>query len=304
MERREFIKYLSGGVVLLYAGRSLPLSAKAEGKSVRFGIVTDSHYADIDYKGSRFYRDSIPKMREAIDCFNRSDLDFIIELGDLKDMANGNDPAKTLEYLDRIEEEFQKFRGPVYHVLGNHDMDCISKEEFLEHAGNHGKARFKSYYSFDIKDFHFIVLDPNFNEDMSPYCRGNFKWTSAWIPQEQADWLKKDLEDNRNKAVIVFCHQMLDSHSDISPKVCVRNAETIRTILDSHKSVLAVFQGHHHPGHYSMSNGTHYFTLKGMIEKSWPEHNSYATVEIKPDGNIYLKGYKDCPDKEMKNIKD
>ena len=302
MERREFIKAISGGLILLYAGPAVN-AASAAGWKVRFGIITDSHYADIDNKGTRYYRDSIVKVREAVDLFNDSDLDFIIELGDMKDMAPGNDAKETIGYLQNIEKEFRKFHGPVYHVLGNHDMDCLSKEEFLAAVKNHGKADGKAYYAFTSKGVRFIVLDANYNEDMSDYCRGNFKWTSAWIPQEQLDWLESDLKSNKGRPVVIFVHQMLDSFTDVTPKVFVRNAAQVREILENHPQVLAVFQGHHHPGHYSLRNGIHYFTLKGMIEKGWPQHNSYAIVEIQPDGNMILDGYKDCPDIEMLKTK-
>lgn len=85
--------------------------------------------------------------------------------------------------------------------------------------------------------------------------------------------------------------------ADVRPQVCVGNAAEIREIIDAHPNVLAVFQGHHHPGHYSWKNGTHYLTFQGMIENAFPEHNSYAVVEIKQDGDIIVEGYKDCPDR-------
>lgn len=302
MERRNFIKAISGGLVLLYAGSAVNAAPSGRKRSVRFGIITDSHYADIDNRQTRHYRESIAKVREAVDCFNDADLDFIIELGDLKDMAPGGNPAETISFLKQIEKELQKYKGPVYHVLGNHDMDCLSKEEFLAEVRNYGKADGRSYYGFTVKGIRFIVLDANYNEDMSDYCRGNFKWTSAWIPKEQLDWLETELRDNQNRPVVVFIHQMLDSFTDVTPKVFVRNADQVRERLEKHQKVLAVFQGHHHPGHYSTKNGIHYFTLKGMIEKGWPEHNSYALVEVRPDGNICIDGFKDCPDMNINSF--
>lgn len=302
MDRREFLKCIPGGIIMLSA--SPLLMAKSKGRKVRFGVITDLHYADIETKGSRYYRDSLAKMREAMEHFNNSDLDFIIELGDMKDQAPGGNAGSTLEYLDAIENEFSKFRGPVYHVLGNHDMDCLSKEEFLAHAQSHGKAKGKAYYAFTVKGMRFIVLDANHNKDMSPYCRGNFKWTSAWIPEEQKEWLRSELKANAERPVVVFIHQLLDSFSDISRKVCVGNADEIRDILEQHGQVLAVFQGHHHPGHYSRKSGIHYVTLQGAIEGPWPDRNSFAIVETRPDGSMKLEGWKDCPDMQLYRQKD
>lgn len=56
-----------------------------DGFVARFGIVTDVHYADVDPIATRFYRDSLAKMRQATAHFSGAGCDFIIELGDFKD---------------------------------------------------------------------------------------------------------------------------------------------------------------------------------------------------------------------------
>ena len=248
---------------------------------------------------NRYYRQSIDKMKEAIDTFNKSDLDFIIELGDLKDMGPDKDPVEALGFLDEIEGVFQSFDGPAYHVLGNHDEDCISKAEFLAHTTNPGDCNGKTQYSFKAKGVRCIVLDANFNADMSDYDRGNFDWTSAWLPKEQLEWLDKELASHPKTPTLIFVHQMLDRFSDISKSLCVGNGDEAVAILEKHPQVLAVFQGHHHPGHYSHRNGIHYWTCGGMIESEYPEHNVYAIVEVRPDGSIFIEGFGDCKSSEL-----
>ena len=248
---------------------------------------------------NRYYRQSIDKMKEAIDTFNKSGLDFIIELGDLKDMGPDKDPVEALGFLDEIEGVFQSFDGPAYHVLGNHDEDCISKAEFLAHTTNPGDCNGKTHYSFKAKGVRCIVLDANFNADMSDYDRGNFDWTSAWLPKEQLEWLDKELAAHPKAPTLIFVHQMLDRFSDISKSLCVGNGDEAVAILEKHPQVLAVFQGHHHPGHYSHRNGIHYWTCGGMIESEYPEHNVYAIVEVRPDGSIFIEGFGDCKSSEL-----
>ncbi|MBR6931834.1 MAG: hypothetical protein IKH49_00855, partial [Bacteroidales bacterium] len=115
MERRDFLKFVSGGIIMMPA---LPhLLASCSPRPLRFGMVTDAHYADREMRNNRFYQDSLAKMRDAVAKFNRSDLDFVIELGDLKDMGPDKDPKNALGFLDTIEKTLQGFRGPVYHVL-------------------------------------------------------------------------------------------------------------------------------------------------------------------------------------------
>ena len=212
-------------------------------RPLRFGILTDTHYSDREVGGTRHYRDSLQKMQEAIDEFNRADLDFIIELGDMKDMPKSGDTAQTLRDLDRIEAIFRQFEGATYHALGNHDMDCISKEEFLAHTTNTGRAKGKSYYSFAARGVRCIVLDANFNADLTPYCRGNFKWTSAQIPPEQLKWLEAELAAHANQPTLIFLHQLLDYFSGVNRNVCVSNAAEVVAIIERHPQVLAVFQG-------------------------------------------------------------
>ena len=301
MRRSDFLKYLSSGVLLLTAGH-LPekVVAARKGRRLRFGVITDSHYADREPSGTRYYRDSMLKMQEAIREFNRSGLDFVIELGDMKDTTKDSAAEPTLRFLDAIEREFKRFDGPSYHVLGNHDMDCLTKEEFLAHTTNEGRTTGRSYYSFSARGYRCIVLDDNFNLDGGPYSRGNFDWTKAMIPQEELEWLEQELAAHSKQATLIFVHQMLDSFSTVSRKLCVSNAEKVVEILERNEQVLAVIQGHHHPGHHSQRAGIHYLTLNGMIEKSAPEHNSYAIVEVMPGGDILVEGFRDCPDRVMR----
>ncbi len=299
MDRRDFLKRLSGGILLA----TLPChySCKIPTRSLRFGIVTDIHYADREPWGTRFYKGSIAKLQHAIDLFNKEDLDFIIELGDLKDQNIPGNKEETIGFLKKIESVFKSYKGPSYHVLGNHDMDCISKEDFLQYTSNPGNADKKTYYSFDVRNIRFIVLDANFNEDGTPYDSGNFDWTQAYLPKEQLEWLSLELKKD-DKYVVVFIHQLLDSFSDIYESVCVKNANEVIALLESRKNVLAVFQGHHHEGHYSFRKNIHYCTIKGMIEGELPDNNSFAIVEIHPNYDISISGFYSYACKEMKHF--
>ena len=308
MQRRTFLKTLALGTgTILFAKHYanavdvLPTERKYftnptpgeknEEVVIRFGLVTDSHYADIDTSGSRYYRDSIAKLTEAVNLFNGQELDFIVETGDFKDQ--GSDEAQTILFLQTIEAIYQQFNGPTYHVLGNHDMDALSKTQFLTNVTNTGIASDRSYYSVDMNGVHFVFLDANYNSDGSDYDHDNFNWAYAIIPQAELDWLQQNLAE-ANGPTVVFIHQLLDGVGD----VYVKNAETVRSILEASGKVTAVFQGHHHPGSYNLINGIHYYTLKGMIEGPEPESNSYATVEIFSD-KIIVTGYRNAISKEM-----
>ena len=205
--RREFIKTsaIAGISTLSLTGCFQPSESP---KSLHFGIVTDSHYADTDMRDNRYYRESIDKMTECIDLMNEQKVDFLIELGDFKDQDDPAVEERTIAHLQAIEKVFQKFNGPTYHVLGNHDVDSLSKEQFMENITNTGIKTKSTYYSFDRKGIHFVVLDANFLPDGIPYDHGNFTWNNTVIPQSQLDWLEKDLNETK-LPTITFCHQQL-----------------------------------------------------------------------------------------------
>jgi len=270
------------------------VSSRSRPGTTRFGIVTDSHYADADTIGSRFYRHSLDKLTECVELMNTQKVDFLIELGDFKDQDNPAVEQRTISYLQAVEKIFQQFNGPTYHVLGNHDEDSISKKQFLIHIENTNVSSGRSYYSFDLNGLHFVVLDANYKADGTDYDHGNFDWTDANVPPAELNWLRDDLAAARGP-VIVFIHQPLDGIGN----TYANNAENVRQILEQSGKVLAVFQGHHHPGSYSHIGEIHYYTLKAQVEGPGQENNSYAIIEVRSDRSITVTGYRKAVSKQL-----
>ena len=255
---------------------------------VRFGLVADPHYADIDPAvggDMRHYRESLAKLAETVEAFNRSKVDFVVELGDLKDLTRGRE--ETLAALERIEAVFAKFDGPRYHVAGNHDFDCLSPEEFFSRTPNDGKVRDIGYYSFVRNGVTFIVLDGCYTHDMRHYSRAN-PWTDTNIPPDQMAWLRRELAAAKGH-VVVFCHQRLDPSAD--GRHLVRNATEVRTLLEASGKVRAVIMGHQHCGGEGVVNGIPYYALAAMVTGKGPETNSFAEAAIYPSGAFMVTGF-------------
>ncbi len=300
ISRRAFLRSAAGAL----AGTALgSLSCAPSNQSVRprqpvrFGIVTDCHYADTDPAGTRFYRESLDKLSECVTRMNAEGVDFLIELGDFKDQDRPPVESQTLRHLQTVEAVFRGFAGRRYHVLGNHDMDSLSKRQFLANVENTGIARERSYYSFDVRGLHCVVLDANYRTDGADYDHGNFDWTDANVPAHELDWLKRDLAKARGPAV-VFIHQLLDG----TGSVYVKNAAEVRDILRQSSQVPAVFQGHHHEGAYSHLDGIHYYTLKAVVEGHGPENSSYAVVDVRRDGSLIVTGYRKATTVELAHV--
>jgi alkaline phosphatase len=296
MNRRTFLKASCGvsGLLLCHYPDLLASINSKDKAIVRFGMVTDLHYDNRERNSQSFN-----KFDEAINTFNKRDLNFVIELGDFKDQGENPNRVQTLTFLDEIETEYKKYKGDRYHVLGNHDMDSLSKADFLTHTTNSGKANGKNYYSFVKKGIKFIALDANYNYDSTDYDKNNYDYKKTLIPDHEIVWLKKELDSKY--PIVVFVHQMLDFFSKISDRnTYIKNAAEIIDLFERSQKVLAVFQGHNHAGDYNFRNGIHYLTLNGMIEGHFPENNSFAIVEIDKDLNISIDGFHNCEDKYLK----
>jgi alkaline phosphatase len=81
---------------------------------------------------------------------------------------------------------------------------------------------------------------------------------------------------------------LLDGTGDLY----VKNAAEVRKVLEESGKVLAVFQGHHHPGQYHEIDGIHYYTLKAVLEDHGEENNAYAIVDVQPDRNVIVTGFR------------
>jgi 3',5'-cyclic AMP phosphodiesterase CpdA len=250
--------------------------------TTRVALLTDMHYADKAPAGTRHYRETLAKFEEAAKEFARPEArpDLLIELGDLVDAAES--AAIELEYLRTINDRLSKVCAKRHYVLGNHCVDTLSKEEFLEHVKQQ-----KSYYSFDEGGFHFVILDACFRTDGVPYGRKNFQWTDTQIPDNELSWLEADLKTTE-LPVLVFAHQRLDVNDNHG----VKNNAVVRELLQSDGKVLAVFQGHSHQNDLKTIGGIPYCTLAAMVEGSGEANNSYSLLQLGSSGTVQLKGWR------------
>jgi len=119
------------------------------------------------------------------------DPDFVVIVGDLI-LGGTTDPVLLNREWDAFEEAIEGFTVPVYLLPGNHDTsNQISEDIYVERYG-------KLYYSFDHKGSHFILLD-------SDKCGSVNN-----IVGDQLQWLKADLEQNKNADhIFVLLHKPL-----------------------------------------------------------------------------------------------
>jgi alkaline phosphatase len=286
LSRRAFLQHST----LCLAGFSGIQAAAADAKPLlRIGLMTDLHYADKEPTKTRFYREALAKLDEAVEVMNREKPALVVELGDFIDQADSVE--KEIEWLKTMESHFARLSMPRHYVLGNHCVGTLTKQEFAANTKASG-----GHESFEAGGVTFIILDACFRSDGTPYSRKNFDWKDSNIPASQLSWLESEL----NKAsgpVIVFAHQRLDADKAHA----VQNAAEVRSLLEKSGKVLAVFQGHSHKNDYQQIGGIHYTTLVAMVEGSGAENNGYTMLDVLTDGSLRLNGFRKQTNRDLKH---
>lgn len=261
---------------------------------LKIGLVADPQYADKPTAGSRHYRESLWKLKEAIDSFNYYGVDFVQNLGDIID--------SDWESYDSILPIYEKLQPGIetYHLLGNHEyaIDSTHLKNLLQKL-----SMPDYYYSYSEKGWRFIVLDAT---DYSYYSNmlhdhdarqvdfyfestreksNHHSWNGA-IGKEQQMWIKQQLDsaDLMGQKVILFSHLPIRPLND--PHNLWNDYEII-DLIENRSNVLAFVNGHNHSGGYVYKNGLHFITIHGMVENMT---STYAILEINED-SLVLRGF-------------
>ncbi len=291
VSRRSFLNQ----VAWLGAGIHLGAFKFPHSAGIKIGLVTDSHYADREPANNRYYRQALDKMKEFIQVVNEEGVDLIMHMGDFKDEDPNQRTKDTLDYLRQLEAVYGLFAGPRYHCVGNHDVDSITKSQFLKNIENSDITNSQSYYSFDLKGFHFTVLDANFHRDgRHHFYRAGADWQDTNITGEQMEWLRQDLEST-SLPTLVFCHHPLFEYFRDGLKFHVNQFREVQSIMEKSGKVLSVFQGHVHEERYQRIHDINYYTQNAMVDFSGLENNSFSIVEVQPATTV-VRGFKRVSD--------
>lgn len=258
-----------------------------------FGLIADVQYCDCDPAGTRYYRASLLKLREAVNVLKQESVSFIVNLGDLID--------RDFESYDPVLEIIDSSGLKTYHCTGNHDY---SVEAGLKSQIPVLKSSKNGYYSFNFNVFRMIILNGN---EISTYESDNkvvidqaaalikklkdegainaIDWNGG-ISRDQLLWLESQLKEAeiKNEKVIIFCH------FPIAPENIhnLLNYKEILPVIESNRSAVAWFNGHNHSGNYINLSGVHFVTLKGLVETE--AVGSFATVDVYIN-KLVLKGH-------------
>lgn len=283
MNRRNFIG-LSAAAVSLGPARAAGVEEKP---LLHFGLITDVQYADADPEGERHYRESVPKLKDAVEWLAKRDLPFTLHLGDLID--------RDFSSFDAILPLLTGLGHPVRHLLGNHDYTI----EDAKKAGVAARLDMsQDHYSFTHSGVKFIMLDTN---EVSTYKHPvgtpedqagrklleklvaekslSAKPWNGGVSRKQLAWLDAELTSaDAAKQPVIICghHPLLPEDTHV-----VWNREEVLAVLDKHPCVRAWFNGHNHAGAEIVRNGIPYITFKSLLHE--PGVTAFATIRLFPD---------------------
>jgi predicted phosphodiesterase len=253
---------------------------RSQGPLVTFGYGTDLHYADANNYGSppidKYLRDGDNKLDDAVTYWNSESLAFVMFGGDFIDGLYRTG-AQNLTDLSYIQSRFDLLTHQKYYVFGNHDMDKLTKAQFMS-----GTGMTEKYYYFDKNGVRFIVLDACYrsDSDSDDFSAGNFSSDALkeFVPPNERAWLTNTLGSAPGKCLI-FTHQSL---YDETYNMCINNAQAVRSILEASGKVLAVISGHEHIDQEVTVNGIPYYNMRAMTRQAYPA-NAYAKIEVYAD---------------------
>jgi 3',5'-cyclic AMP phosphodiesterase CpdA len=205
--------------------------------------------------------------------------DLVVDVGDsIRGTGSGTadeKKARTEGMWNEFDEVVKDLKVPLVMIPGNHDVRSGMTREMYNHRYG------PTYFSFDHKGVHFIVLDPLSQEKDKKWSEDS--WTNR-LGSEQIEWLKKDLAASRDARLkFVFIHKPLWQPGGFSDGPFQEWMETVHPLLAKY-GVNAAFSGHDHLYRkIDQIDGVYYYTTGGAGGTLQGDWYHYCLVTVKGD---------------------
>lgn len=251
MQRRNFIRAISGTLLLLADGSILRAGSFYDKKVVlRFAVASDGHYGE----SKTPFADHYQSLVQSVNAFHSTTpLDACVINGDIIH----NEPT----FLPQAAKELQQLQVPFYVTRGNHDM--VSGEVWQQNWNmplNH---------SVVVRDQVFLLGDTS-NEK------------GQYLPPDP-DFFSSSLKQYKSaKNIFIFLHITPVQWTDNGV-----NGIAFQKLIQEHKNVKAVFNGHDHDQDNVKMLGKIPFLFDGHFGGSWgTSYRGFRVVELLEDNSI------------------
>ncbi|WAQ95416.1 ADPRM-like protein [Mya arenaria] len=284
----------------------------------------------------RYYRTALPMLTRAIDSWKSDGVckpQFVLQLGDALDGKNkGHNISESS--LTSVVNEFSKFKGPMYHIWGNHEYYNFSRQQLMSSPLYSGKEQNaipvegKAYYAvIPHSKLRILALDcyeisqlasphgsleytqaceymaNNVNEDQNSSIglegvnRRFVKYNGAFS-EEQIIWIDSNLgeAEELKQNVIIIGHCGICPGATDDSCLCW-NFPDVLSVIQSRPCVLAYLSGHDHSGGRNVDeHGILHMAYPGVLENN--VESDFGTCYMYSD-KLVMKGNGRVPNLEL-----
>ncbi len=248
----------------------------SDGSGLRFIVIADSHIRPPDQEVDAYPSNALMVQRNEfiVDLCNQIDAAFVVHLGDIVHPLPLEETHR--EAIDLAHGVYRQLRHPIYFVPGNHDVgdkpNAFVAVPAVDEANYpvYEEAWGPPFYSFDVEECHFVVLDAQLlNSGLEREHR-------------QREWVESDLEvaSSSDRRIFVFTHyppfirdRNENEHYD---NLGEPGRSWLLDLLEQHR-VEALFSGHVHTVLYNRHGETDMYVAPstGFVR---PDYSELASV--------------------------
>ena len=249
-------------------------------EELTLALVTDIHNgrASLTKRGPEAPR----LVGEFVEFVESRSPDLVVELGD---RVTDTDTATDRASLEQLADLFSDLTVPRTHILGNHDLVNLSRDDNEQLLGQSFTSS-----SLDLRGWHLVFWQADVTMTTSHDPR---------LTEDDLAWLEADLAATELPSV-VFSHVPLDGASmtgnyyfQANPQFATYgNVERAQQIITRSPQVVACVAGHVHWNHLSRIAGVPYVTLQSLTESFTTRGEaaaSWATITL--DERLHWTGH-------------